>query len=116
MNRRTTITAEIEITFHYDPALPHVLTLEMPHGYIATSDGELYFDEHDGTRFSSLWPALAPIFPKGAKAETNGRNEAWISHYNNEALAWFDGRRFTIRYTEEIHHDGEFSERAELLN
>lgn len=109
------ITAEIEITLSWNPKLPNVLSVEMPGSYIPGEGGEIYLDENDGTRFSSLWPAIQGQFPKGSTADSNGKTEAWISSWDDDALKSFDGKRFSIRLTQGEDEDGEFVETAELI-
>jgi hypothetical protein len=116
LRMKTTITAEIELRFTYDANLPSILSVEMPGSYIPGEGGEIYLDEHDGTRFASLWPALEPLFPKGSTADSNGKTEAWVSHWSGEDLAALDGKRFTVRLTQNTDKDGEFSELAELAS
>lgn len=113
---KTTITADIEIRFTYDEKLAYVLSVEMPTGYVPGDDGEIYLNEHDGTRFASLWPALAPLFPKGSTPDSDGKNEAWVSHGSGEKLAEFNGKFFTVRLTQETDEGGEFSEIAKLAS
>jgi hypothetical protein len=109
------ITAYIEIALSWNPKLPNVLSVEMPGSYIFGEGGELYLDENDGTRFSSLWPAIQSFFPKGSTADSNGKTEAWISSWDDDALKSFDGKRFLIRLAQGENENGEFSETAELI-
>lgn len=97
--------------------MPGILSIDGPLGY---HGDEIYFNEHDGTKMSDLAPALIDQLPQGAKIESNGRNEAWISHWDDEALAKLDGRVFEIRFSQvsEIDERGEetwLEDRADLL-
>lgn len=53
--------------------------------------------EHDGLSCCELYPAVAHLFPKGAKAESNGRNSAWVSHWNDEELTEMAGKHYRVR-------------------
>ena len=88
----TTITVDVSVT----------LSIDGPKGIIGD---DIYFSEHDGVKISGLAQAPIGSLPKGAKIESNGRDEAWISHWNDEALAALDGRTFDIRFTQTF--DGE---------
>jgi hypothetical protein len=109
----SSITAIIPVRFQKAPGLAGILDVIMPYGYHpAECGGDIYLDEHDGTRFLSLWPAVQSLFPKGTQAHSNTVNEAWISGFDVEQ---FDGMTVSIKYTQ-TDEDGEFSESAELIN
>lgn len=109
------ITAEIQIKLSWDSKLPNVLSVDMPGSYIPGDGGEIYLDEHDGTRFSFLWPAIQDQFPKGSTAHSNGKTEAWILSWDQNALKAFGGRQFSILLTQGEDENGEFTETAELI-
>jgi hypothetical protein len=88
-------TADVSVTLRWDAKCPYVLSIDGPDGI--TSEG-IYFGEHDGTKMSALAPAFISHLPKGAKIESNNRNEAWVSHWDDQALSRLDGRTFWVRY------------------
>jgi hypothetical protein len=105
---KKTITADVSIRLIHDPKLPFILTIDGPRGLVGD---DIYFSENDGEKISSLGPAFMDMLPKGAKIESNGRSEAWISFWDDEALADFDGRVFDIRFTQtyDIDQDGDMT-------
>jgi hypothetical protein len=108
-------TAQIDLSFSWSPELPNVLSVQMPSGFAPGDNGDIYLDEHDGTRFASLWPAIKALFPKGATADSNGKDESWISSWNDDALKAFDNKRFSILLTQGEDKDGDFNEAVELV-
>jgi len=104
----TTRTTEVSITLSWDTKLPNVLSIDGPKGI--TGD-EIYFSEHDGEKISGLAPAFIDQLPKGSKIESNGKNEAWVSHWDDEALATLDGRTFNVRFVQtfEVDEDGDLN-------
>lgn len=106
-NTAKTVSAVVDLVLSYDPSLPTVITLNGPRGYIKGDGGEIYFDEHDGASLCLLVPAIADFLPSGFKAESNGKNDAWISHWNDEALAELDDRKFKIRMTQKFNIDAD---------
>ena len=106
--------AEIQIKLTHDPKLPNILTVDMPYGYHPGEGGEIYLNEHDGTGFASLWPAINPLFTRYEHADTNRKNEAWINFFGDPAD--FDGKTFNIRLTQEEDEGGNFTETAELIS
>jgi hypothetical protein len=72
--------------------------------------GNLYLSENDGLSLTVLAPAFKSLLPEGAKWESNGREDVWISHWNDDALCEFDGKYAIVRVTEtfsEPDEDGE---------
>jgi len=104
--KTSTRTTEVSITLNHDPKLPHVLSIDGPKGF---AGDDIYFSEHDGSKISDLAPAFLDQLPKGAKIESNNRDEAWVSHWDDEALAALDGRTFRIRFVQtfEVDEDGD---------
>lgn len=109
----TTITATIPVRFAKAPGLTNILDVIMPYGYHPAEGGEIYLDEHDGTGFISLWPAVKELFPKGSEANSNAIDEAWVAGYDIEQ---FDGMTATVKLTQAFFTNGDFSETAELIN
>lgn len=103
-----TRTAEVSITLSWDSKHPYALSIDGPNHI--TGD-EIYFSEHDGEKIISLAPAFIDQLPNGAKIDSNGRNEAWISHWDDEALSALDGRTFHVRFVQtfEVDEDGWFN-------
>jgi hypothetical protein len=105
-SKTATRTADVTLTLKWDASLPNVLSIDGPHGLVGD---DIYFSECDGERINSLATAFIDQLPKGAKIETNGKNEAWVSHWDEKALKSFDGRAFSVRFTQtcEVDEDGD---------
>jgi len=112
--KNITKSVQFSIILSYDTSLPHVISIDGPNGFLGD---DIYFSEHDGTAAADWLPE--EIIPDGGKLESNGKNEAWISHWNNETLEALDGREFKIRFTqvfEEVDGDMELlKETSEVI-
>lgn len=67
--------------------------------------GTLYLSESDGTRLSELFSALKAVLPDGATIYSNGRNEAWVAHWDQEAMRKLDGAIFHIEFVQCFDYD-----------
>lgn len=67
--------------------------------------GPLYLSESDGTRLQELSPALASVLPPGAIINSNGRNEAWVEHWDQETMRKLDGTSYRIEFTQCFDQD-----------
>jgi hypothetical protein len=66
-----------------------------------------YLSEHDGLSAIELFGAVEHLFPDDVKAENNGRDQAWISHWDREKLAEYAGNTYRVRSTITIDEDGD---------
>jgi hypothetical protein len=75
-----------------------------------------YLSEHDGLSMVELFGAVKHLFPEGTKAENNGRDQAWVSHWDDVALAEYAGKTYCVRSSLELDEDGDLVDQTfELL-
>lgn len=100
-NSKKTITTSQEFILRFEetnkPTFALGMSAEIAGGCEFIPGFEL--SENDGLSCTELFPAVAHLFPKGTKAESNGRNDSWISHWNSYDLAEMGGKSFRIRVT-----------------
>lgn len=104
--------AEVAVSFSWDEKLPFILSVNLT---VSRADDGIRFDEHDGTSATELAAAFAGLFPAGAKIESNGRNEAWVSFWDDEELKKFDKKSFDVIF-EQVSSVDEYGNEEWLEN